>query len=174
METVRQLLQLAFLAASVTSSQSRPTVAISINTPSASFTAGQDIKLDLIVKNISQELVTIFKATGAGGEAEAANSIEVRDVSGNLLPRADVREIKKNERTIVVGKRWMSRAELILQPGEEFSDYTKLNRLFDLTKPGTYSVNAIESIPSSSSGGTTDWIKLTSNTIQITIKAKAG
>ena len=174
MKTARRLILLASIGATSVFSQSAPTIAISLHTSSASFSPGQDIKLEVTVKNTSVEPVTIFKASGAGGEAEAANSIEVRDVSGNLLPRADVREVKKNGRTIIVGKRWMSRAELILHPGEDFSDYTKLNRLFDLSKPGTYSVNAIESIPTSSSGGTTDWIKVTSNTIQIAIIAKAG
>ena len=46
-------------------------------------------------------------------------------------------------------KSWLTRKGIIIAPKHELRDFLVLSSLFDLNKPGTYSVSAILEIPGS-------------------------
>jgi hypothetical protein len=155
-------------------SQAKSNVDLSIRTSRSSFSPGEEIKLDVIVKNGSDQPLPIFATLGAGGAAEGANEVDVRDMLGNRLPRIDVRKLSHNGKTRTIPKPGGSQRGLVLKSGEEFRDYTLLNHLFDLSKPGIYFVTAIESTPTPSADGKSPWTSVKSNTIQIEIIAKGS
>jgi hypothetical protein len=104
------------------------------------------------------------------GEAELDNGIYVRDSGGNLLPRADVKTRQLSSgRTIVVHDRGFTRRRVLLKPGDQLQDFMFLNRLYDLSKPGPYTIVLKKEIPLDRAVPEPTRITLSSNTLQITV-----
>jgi hypothetical protein len=122
---------------------------------------------------VSDHPVEIYTASGAGGgRAELDCGVFVRDASGNLLPRADTRtRVLGDGRTITVRDSAFNRKRKTLEPGEKFQDFTILNHLFNLSKPGAYTVVVKKDIPVEGTRPETKLYTATSNTIEITMLA---
>lgn len=143
------------------------TLAIHTNTPTVK--SGTPVRLDITVTNTSDQPICFYKYPGPDGTAEAANSFEVRDASGNRLRRTDGRTVWIHgvPHTLLHG--WPSRRGVDLKPGETLDDFAILSNLFDLTKPGRYAVTARQYVPFVHPGAKPTGISAGSNTIEITV-----
>lgn len=157
------------------SGQQNAPVTLSISAPSTVLKVGEQVRLEVIAKNSSGQMVKIYTASGKpnGGEAEDYNGIDVRDAQGKMLPRIDGRPITRRDGTIMRTHGLFSLRPVALAPGEQFRDFTVLNRLFDLTKPGTYTVTVKQEIRLDNAVPEPMRATSTSNTLTITIVAPA-
>ncbi len=148
-----------------------PAATLEIQMPESSSATGAPIRLNVIVKNISTEDLRIWKTSpNADGLAEAYINVEVRDPEGKSPPRIDGVPIVKNGKKYMMAKSWLTRKGVTVKPNHELHDFLLLSSLFDLRKPGTYTVSAKTDIPEPYSGPEAKWIEVASNKISFTVK----
>jgi hypothetical protein len=149
---------------------SRQPFTVLIQCPQSEVKGGTEVRLLITVTNTSDQDVDLYKTPGPDGHAEDVNKIDVRDASGNLLKRADSQIIEIGGTQHTVPKRFrISRKGVILKPGESLEDFTILSNLFDLSKPGKYTVTAQNERRSGDSSHELKLIYVKSNTITITV-----
>jgi hypothetical protein len=99
----------------------------------SSFKAGTEIRLRLYHRNTSDHEIVI-PSLGPSGPGQAGLYVEVGDSQGNLAPLTDhYRSIQKEGES---GSVYLSR----IVPGETYETELVLNRLYDLVKPGRYTI----------------------------------
>lgn len=120
--------------------EDKPAISVHIACPQEEVKSGSQIKLIVVATNLSHDDVDVYKAA-VDGEAEDANAIEVRDESGKLMPRIDVRSFNTGGKIHTLPKKMrVNRVGVVLKPGEKLEDFAILSNLFDLSKPGRYTV----------------------------------
>jgi hypothetical protein len=159
------------LAGAVICSAQEPAAKLEVRTPKSSYQIGTPIRLDITLKNISAEILHIDKVSEHDdGQAEAYISVEVRNSSGRALPRTDGLTFIKNGKKYTIGKRWLTRMGVDLEPNQHLRDYLVLSKLFNLSRPGNYTVSAKAEIRAPGSGPEINWIEARSNTIEFTVQ----
>ena len=148
--------------------QQKSPIAASITTPTPITKSGAEVRVDVTVTNISDHTVRLYKALGLDGQAEAANHVEVFDSNGKALSRIDGPEIQMRGETRHLPKMWISRKTVPVEPGESSSDFLILSNLFDLSKPGKYTVAVRQEMRSDDSDPDIKLVYATSNTITVT------
>lgn len=145
------------------------TLSIATDTPTA--TTGEEIRLNILIKNVSSGPADIYTASGSGdGRADLDYSISVRDGSGAPLPRIDAKKrVLPSGRIIVIHNEGFNRKKRTLEPGEQRLDFAILNHLFDLSRAGTYTVEVKKDIPIDGTRPETKLESISSNTITITV-----
>ena len=108
-----------------------------ISAPAGTIKSGSNVRIDITIKSNSSERMTL--RDNRLGPQEAG--ISIWDSSGNQLPPRD--EFKSYFT--------LSRFGMIIDPGKSIIESVDLNRWFDLTKPGQYTVQAKKRIPGSKS-----------------------
>jgi hypothetical protein len=154
--------------------ESKSPIQIVISTSASTYNVGEPIKLQIAVTNVSGQPIKIYTASGKpnGGEAEDYNSIYVRDLSGKRMPRNDGQMIHREDGTTVkMPSGPISRKGVTVAPGNQFQDFTIMTRLFDLSKPGEYSVAVGHDIRIDHSGPEPTLSTAISNTVRFTIVA---
>jgi hypothetical protein len=127
MKSIAVFALLAAALQSVCIAQLNPPVTVTITTPTPVTKSGAEIRIDVTVVNTSDNTIKIVKAPGPDGHADAANQVEVYDAEGNKIPLAH-------------RQMWISRKTVPVEPGKSYVDYLTLSKLFDLSKPGKYTV----------------------------------
>jgi hypothetical protein len=145
--------------------QSKTSFTLSISTNAPTVKKGAELRLDLTVANLSDHPITVYECHGY---AEAANEIEVRDASGELLHRIDGPLVSIHGTSVRLPKQWVSRKGTSLNPGEKLDDFSILSNIFDLSKPGKYRVTAKRWIHNNP-GSTVTWTGATSKSVDITV-----
>jgi len=150
--------------------ETKDAVSVSIQCSQSEVKSGAEVKLVITVTSTSDHDVNLYKTPGPDGQAEDVNRIEVRDGSGNLLPRAGVQtvEIGGTLRTLPKKIR-VSRKGVILKPGENLTDFTILTNLFNLSKPGIYTVTVQNGRRPEDGGSNLKLIYVKSNAITIAV-----
>ncbi len=121
--------------------------------------AGEDIHLQVTLTNTSHNEIKFAEAPGDTPPAEYQYLFQVRDSKGH--PAQDTEYGHKfKENTRPRG----SRVTWTLQPGESMKDETVLTKLFDLSRPDKYVIEAFRRIPEHLGKGT-----VKSNTLTITV-----
>jgi hypothetical protein len=124
-----------------TAQSKKPAFSIMITTSKNVVTAGSEVRVELIVTNISNQVVTLARENSLNN-GELSNSIEVRDDMGtsvhrtNLVRAAKSNESSKDEMSIPV----YSSVTISLKPGETLKDGIFVTQLFDLSQPGRYTI----------------------------------
>ncbi len=150
--------------------QNKTPITVLIQCPQSELKSGSEVKLLITVTNTSDQDVDLYKTPGPDGQAEDVNKIEVRDESGRALPRADVQTVRIGGKLRTFPKKIIkSRAGVILKPGESLKDFAILSNLFDLSKPGKYTVTAQNERRSVDSSHELNLVYVKSNTITITV-----
>ena len=139
--------------------------------PESEFPVGTAIRLDVIVRNSMTKDLHVWKVSrDADGQAEAYITVKVRDSAGKSLPRVDGQKIVKNGKEYVLPKIWLTRKGAYVNPDQELHDYIVLSRLFDLGKPGIYTVSAKADFEAPDSGPEIKWIAAESKEISFAVK----
>ena len=146
-------------------------IVLSISAPTTTG-AGEAVRLEVTVTNASGQTVEIYTASGRpdGGESEDYNGISIRDADRKPLPRIDGHQFARSDGTVVQMHRPpLSLRPVALAPGEQFHDYSTLSRMFDLTKPGTYTVTVKQDVRLDHAMPEPGRVTATSNTITVTV-----
>ena len=161
---------LAVSCAMHSAAEDKAPVNVLIQCKQAIVKSGSEVKLLITVTNTSDQDVDLYKTPGPDGQAEDVNKIEVRDGSGNALPRADVQTVEIGGVLRTFPKKMTkSRMGVILKPGDSLEDFTILSNIFDLSKPGKYTVTVQNERRSSDSSNELKLIYVKSNTITVTV-----
>lgn len=142
----------------------RPKYELTIRTKQLEFKVGEVITVEITTKNTSEQPSL---AAPALTTAEASYKLDVRDEKGETAPETEYERsfrpakdhLGREIATVTVVKSGPLR---YLQPGETISEQIVLNKLCDVSRPGTYTIEA----QSRSGGAGTQ----KSNRITITIK----
>jgi hypothetical protein len=121
----------------------RPSFSVTISVPQDVVAAGSEVKVRIILKNTSNHDIVIPRSN-AEDEGEFHNKITVRDEEGNLVAdkatvsaRTDKNKDTQSELTNLTMETVVS---FTLKPGESLKDGIKLSEIYDLSKPGKYSI----------------------------------
>jgi hypothetical protein len=156
-----------FLAPSAFAAQAP--FAITISAPTEIWSGEAAIRVEVKVTNISDHEIRIYKALGPGGQAEAANDVEVAGPDGKALPRIDGRAVTVHGEVHHFAKQWISRKTVPLGPAQSLDDFLILSDLFDLSSPGIYTVKLQHGVRSDDPVAGPGLVYGVSNTITITV-----
>jgi hypothetical protein len=121
-------------------SQADFTLAISVKRPE--YNAGAEVWVEIVKRNTSDHPVRVVRVTKQIADADRFYRTYVRDEKGNLAPETKhgrwIRTGRDDpgETTVYV---WSGMPGTIL-PGASFRDEILLNRLYDISQPGKYTV----------------------------------
>ena len=115
-----------------------PRFSIAISVDSSTVKTGSQITTKAVLTNKAKD--TIFLDTFAQWTGELDLEVEVRDVQGNLAPLTDYgRLVIKGEGDVpIVGKVF----SMALLPGEVLKKDVVISKLYDLSQPGKYTIQA--------------------------------
>ncbi|HTX36141.1 MAG TPA: hypothetical protein VME43_14020 [Bryobacteraceae bacterium] len=152
----------AFAFAMASPLANEPRFSITLSAPQTVFKAGSEVKIRLVFKNISSGEVPYGRTLGIGVEphGEFLNDVEVRDAKGDSMPKTDYYRALRGDREaaarlagalnsgkpsgpvhVVIGFNY-SMTAYMLKPGESREEDIVVSKLFDLSKPGQYTVTA--------------------------------
>jgi len=121
-----------------------------------SVNAGDPIEITVTMKNMSEHDITMV-AVGSNSKAELNYEIITRDKNGEMLNKTIYGKGLKGG---VAG----SRKLFTLKPGAEITETSNINKLYDFSMPGEYTIQVERKLPASEGKGT-----VKSNTITITV-----
>ncbi|MGA2834638.1 MAG: hypothetical protein ABSE55_16340 [Terracidiphilus sp.] len=168
MRSMTALGLLAVALQTVCIAQVKSPITVSITTPTLVTKTGEAIRVNVTVTNTSDHSVKLYKALGPDGQAEVANQIDVLDADGKKLSRIDGLAVQVR-RQIYHRQMPMSRTMIRLDPGQSNEDFLILNNLFDLSKPGKYTVTVGHGLRVDVPGSDPNLMNVPSNTITITV-----
>lgn len=121
-----------------------PSFSMTISTAQIVFKTGTDVKLEIIVKNISDHDVGVDKSPGENS-GESHNKVEVFDDKGIPVRETGYkRALEGNGGYDEVSGRIIipmgSTMTIFLKPGETLKDGITVNKLYYLDKPGKYTI----------------------------------
>ncbi|MCC7157776.1 MAG: hypothetical protein IT161_24560 [Bryobacterales bacterium] len=157
---------IAWCQASLDSGSQRRNHALSIRSKQPEFRVGEEIAIEVTFTNTSEKPVL---AAPVLPTAEVSYKLDVRDEKGDPVPETSYgRKLRAGKddsgrETVTV---FQTAPLRYLQPGESIKEQIVLNKLYDLSKPGAYTVQA--QAQSDNEG------KAKSNRFTITIKAGAS
>jgi hypothetical protein len=109
---------------------------INISTPQSSVRTGTDIPLEIKVNNVSNRELPILVSPGESGIALAFD-VNVFDESMEKVPETDA-GFRAHGKTHI--PRTVSGGTMMIAVGGEHKSTTHLNEIFNLSKPGIYTV----------------------------------
>jgi len=117
----------------------QPRFSIAINVPSNTVKSGSQITVNATLTNKAKD--TIYLNVSAQWEAELDFRIDVHDVQANAAPLTDYgRLVLKNEGEVPIVEIYIGIA--ILHSGDTFRREIVISKLYDLTNPGKYTIQA--------------------------------
>ena len=132
------------ISAQSTKSAKKPSFSIAINAPEDIVKADSSVPLDIILTNTSD------KDTSSGeilGGAELNYDIDVRGSKGELAPETSFgRKLHHKEPGFTLGG---SVVAYYLKPGQTHETRSYLNRVYDLSQPGKYTIQVQRRDPDS-------------------------
>ena len=125
----------------------KPAISLRISAKQNVIQAGSELQLTIVATNIIDHDISLFRGKGEA-EGEFNYKIDVRDDKGiapsrtwygNRLQGKDVDEPKDSaQATLIVS----SDVLLPIQPGGTLTEVIIVNKMFDLSQPGKYSIQA--------------------------------
>jgi hypothetical protein len=133
---------LGFLAA-VFGQPKQPAFSITINAPDV-ISAGSEPKLSIVLKNTSDHEIMLGRSVQPD-QGELHHDVEVRDDKGDLAPETEYHRKIKGRLPTIPGKappppNVSSVIFIPMKPGETRKDDLTLSKLYDLGKPGKYTI----------------------------------
>ncbi|HTZ94974.1 MAG TPA: hypothetical protein VMB18_01165 [Terriglobales bacterium] len=154
-------------AADGSSSTPPATIAIQISASPQVADRGKAIEVNIVVKNISSQMVPIWRSNGKDQAEISGYLVRVSGPHGRPVPKTryykiftgePVENMRPEENIHTSGGPTFS-----VQPGATLKDEFLLNRLFDLSTPETYSIQIERKDPVSG-------LPVKSNSIEVVVK----
>jgi hypothetical protein len=133
---------LVFLAAAF-GQPKQPAFSIAISAPDV-ISAGSEPKLSIVLKNTSDHEIMLGRSVQPG-HGELHHDVEVRDDKGDLAPETEYHRKIKGRLSATPGKappppNVRSDIFIPMKPGETRNDDLTISKLYDLSKPGKYTI----------------------------------
>jgi len=125
--------------------------------------AGSEARLEIVLKNTSNHEFSITKSN-AEDRAESHYYIDVRDSKGRPVPDTEYAHTVSNLNSKPTTQFVFSEVVHTLNPGESLSDIAVITKLYDLSRPGEYTIIVSRKISRELGKGT-----VKSNPITITV-----
>ena len=132
-----------FFSISNGAAQSTPgaSFSITINTFQSNVKTGSEIRITILLKNVSDHEIEIPRTLGEN-RGDSFHTLEVRDNRGNVTPKTQLRrEIEEhgtaNGQIVFQGGSVFTQ---VLKPTETIREGIVVTNIFDLTKPGKYTI----------------------------------
>ena len=117
----------------------RPSISVTISTPSAVVKLGSELAIKMVITNKSDHEMLLGKPAGKPGQGEFLNLIEVRDEHGNAVGKTKYyRQIRGEE--FVDGGISVSVSSFRVKPGESVEEEVLVNKLYNIDKAGKYTI----------------------------------
>jgi len=149
-----------WLAASSAGSTSLSTPSLSIAARLPSVKSGQDIRVDVNVVNRSSAPAPLAVVNGKGN-AEFGCDVALAREDGAPVTLTEYGRSLTGDGSLAVG---FGKRLINLQPGQTYSDYLLLNRIYNVNQPGVYTMRIQRKSPADPSAATA------SNTIKIVVR----
>jgi hypothetical protein len=114
---------------------------LTLHTIDTPVRAGSDFNLTVTVTNISENNLSFGIAPGAAPDQTMSYNIEVRDAQGREAPPTTFFRNLREHPTLPSG----SIFGYTLSPGKSYEEKLAITRLYDLAKPGRYSIQVSRS-----------------------------
>ena len=118
---------------------------VSVSAPAVTK-VGSEIRLKISLANVSNQRISVLQARGTGIHGEANNEIVVRDENGKLLPSL-LDDLAKKSNEYGISIEVIDAHPIFIEPGTPLQEEVILSQLFDLSRPGTYSVTVTRPLP---------------------------
>lgn len=147
-------------------------LSLSIQAENSVVNIGAELKVDIVLKNVSGRTITLDRADGTSDRAEVDYEIEMTDPSGRRAARTGYgASFTPDFRTSVQPDGSLhypaggSMDFFSLDAGDELRESASLDKIFTISNPGVYLVRA-----SRKEGTGTNAVDVVSNTISVTVK----
>jgi hypothetical protein len=124
----------------------KPAISISISTPHTTVHIGEAITIRVELKNTSKGEIKVASVVNHE-QAELNYQMVMLDSAGHPVPLTNWGKAVAKRQVIIV-----SLVVLPLAPGKTWVETTELTKLFEITKPGTYTVRAGRKWPETKTG----------------------
>jgi hypothetical protein len=136
---------------------------ITLTVPQQEVKAGAEVKAEIMLRNTSSHEISLSRVVGEE-RAEFEYAVEVRDGRGHLAPETQYGRNLRNRTPAPDVPRFFSSLIFALQPGETWAEVAAITKLYDLGRPGKYTIQVSREIPRELGKGT-----VKSNQITITV-----
>lgn len=123
--------------------------------------SGSEIKLQIMLTNTSDHNISVSRAIDDTSAEVAGYRVEVLDDRRNVPPETKYQRILRGEEPPTGPFTWSALGGP-LSPGKSVKDTMIVNKFFDLTKPGKYTIQVRRTDPASK-------VTVRSNTIEVTV-----
>jgi hypothetical protein len=116
-----------------------PSFSLTINAVQNTVKAGSEIKITILLKNVSDHEIGIPRSPGEN-RGESFHDLEVRDEKGHLTPKTKLRREVEEHGTAngEIGLPMGSVFTQTLKPSETLKEGIVVTNIYDLTKPEKY------------------------------------
>jgi hypothetical protein len=128
---------IAIICWTVLARGSEAAFSITISTPQAVVKGGTEVKVNILLKNTSGHELAVAKALGEVHGEISGYRVDVWDSNGRRLRRTKYGATVEGD-TDVLGP--FSLRTKILQPDTTLNDSLIISKLYDLSKPGKYTI----------------------------------
>jgi uncharacterized protein (DUF58 family) len=131
-----------FVATSPAQQTSASSFSITISADQSTVKVGAPITIRILFKNTSNEEIALAKIPG-DRKGEKHNLVDVRDADGKMPPETEYKQALEGKRDNVKGHVVLPMASnftQFLKPGDVMQDNLDVTDLYDLSKPGRYTI----------------------------------
>jgi hypothetical protein len=116
-------------------------ISITIATDQNNVQTGSEIKVAILLKNVSHNEIGIAKLLG-GNRGDSFCALKVRDHNGNVPPKTELLREFEEHGTVngQIALPMGSVFEQTVKPSESIKDWTVVSNIYDLTKPDRYRI----------------------------------
>jgi hypothetical protein len=120
----------------------KPPFSIHISTSKDTVKAGTEIELKIVVKNISNHEIGFTRSNGKDQAELSYYTVQIRDVKGNSAPETILSRVLRGEDVPSQGPWVLNGSDVMyrLRPGDTLDDEMIVNKLFNLSEPGRYTI----------------------------------
>jgi hypothetical protein len=137
-----------------------PTISVGIRSASDTVKVGSDLRIKITITNISNSEIQVGTAIGKA-QGEFLNLVDVRDDQGDAAAKTKYYREIRGEDPVIGGIR-VSASSSRLKPNESVEEEVLVNKLYNLEKPGNYSIQIQRDDPVSKK-------LVKSNTVMVTV-----
>jgi hypothetical protein len=134
---------------------------ISISTPASVVTAGSDVIVNIALTNTSDREIILQNTMVSRNAAEFDYWIDVRDEKGKAAPQTKYGIKLKGDGVHPPAATASNSIDLPFKPGETVRPRIVVNKLFDLSQPGAYTIQVSRFDPESGAAAHSNIIKVT-------------
>lgn len=130
---------LALLVSTIAAAITQPAAApfsLTISTKTKSVQAGSEVKVQILLKNISNNEIYVLREKSPSLPEQAGFTAAVSDAKGMAVAYTNYGDKFYKGEAVTFG----SPSYAYLKPGETLEQEMEVSKLFDLSKPGTYTV----------------------------------